>query len=140
MHGGAGVADRKAARNYTNTLVQQKLESLLATPDQLHTLYEEIALLRLALNTILDRVYRTGTTEAETLLEFDTRLPTIVEIIDKIGKIVPVSNKLETHYQHTVGKAELLQFAGDIVKIIAGEIDDETVLRTISDKILNLLN
>ena len=136
MHGGAGVQRRVDVKNYRNTIVQSRIQEYLNAPDALHSLYEEIAILRLSLDQVLNKLYRQGTTPEEQEIELHLRLPGMIELIDKIAKIVPVSQKLETHYSKTVGKSELLSFAGDIVKIISDYIDDPETLREVSDAIL----
>jgi hypothetical protein len=131
--GGNSQRDEQKAqsiRNYRLTQFHARVGEF-ADNDQIKSLREEIGILRMTLETILNRCQ----TDMEVIL-FSNK---ISDTVIKIEKLVATCHKLETATGQTMDQAKALHFAGTVVEVISRHVKDPEILAAISDEITQII-
>lgn len=132
-HGGnRGVekAKRTELRNYR--LAKHKSRLLeLGNSDNIINLRDEIAILRMLIEEKIERC-----TDAHALIMMSGPLS---DLVMKVEKLVTSCNRLESKLGNLLDRSKVLQFAQTIIQIISNNLDDEEIIDTIAEEILNTL-
>lgn len=130
LHGGnkqLASQEAKSLRNYQLTKFRAQLERH-ATSDNIKGLRDEIGILRMMLETRLNKC----NDEMDLLLHSGP----ISDMVLKIDRLVNSCHKLEGSMGQLLDKTAILQFANVVIDIISDEITDETVVNKIADRII----
>lgn len=133
MHGGAIVAGREkkeAVRNYQLGKWQARVEKH-ADSEIVKSLREEIGILRIMLETRFEQCE-----DAQDLL---LQSGPISELVLKVEKLVTSCDKLEGRMGNLLDKQAILNFASQIIDVIANNIDDEAIINKIADEIITIV-
>ena len=115
VHAGAACSPAKqAAHNYQLTVFQARMERM-ADSDIIKSLRDEIGLLRMILETQLNRCKD----DTDLLLSSQT----IGDLIMKIERLVISSSKLDRELGRVVDRQAILSFATQVISIIADNVD-----------------
>ena len=132
-HGGnrnAMLKEKKRANQYRLQIWQQRLEEF-SQSDEVKSLRDEIGILRLLMETILNRCE-----DHSTLMLQSSR---ISDLAVKIEKLVTSCNRLETNMGMLLDKSAALNLAGQIVEIIGHHVEDANTIEAISNGIIDIL-
>ena len=113
-------------RRYHLSSMYARTGDLLKDPD-FKSIREEVAILRFSLEQILNKL--------EGPSDFLIYAGRIESIIEKIAKLVSMSQRLETLLGQMLDKTTLLIFVDEIIKVISEEVTDPEVLKRTSTKI-----
>jgi len=130
VHGGNKAAEAQAkARisNYKLVKWQEKLKRH-ASSDNIKCLRDEIGILRMTLEERLELCHDSH----DLMLQSHV----ISDLVIKIEKLVKTCHSLEGSMGQLLDKQALLQFAGKVIEIIGNSIEDEAILTTVADQIL----
>lgn len=133
-HGGVHsqkAAEKRRISSYNIAKWQVKINQHSQSP-ALKGLHDEIGILRMMLESRLNQC-----NDASDLLMHHGP---IADLISKIEKTVVSFNKLEASLGNHIDKAQLIQFAGQVVQIIGENIGDSDTLDKISSDILGILD
>ncbi len=128
---GAQTKQKKKLRNYRLNKYKNRIAKKSNSSDIL-SLKDEIGILRLLIEEKINRC-----TNGNDIIMMSGPLS---DLIMKVERMVSSCTKLESRLGNFLDKNSIIQFAQTIVKIIAENITDETVLETISDQILEVLD
>lgn len=132
-HGGNKAAEsaaKEAIRNYQLTKYKARIDQFADNP-KVKDLREEIAILRMCLETVVNRC-----NDANDLMLSSNK---ISDLVMKIDKIVVSCHKLEASTGQLLDRQAALNFASEIVKIVANHVEDSEIVATISEEILQAL-
>ena len=130
MHGsnkGKIKEEEEIKRNYHLRRWQSRINSF-ADNDQIKSLREEIGILRILMETIVNKCE-----DATDLLMASHR---IADIAMKIEKLVVSCDKLENRMGMLLSKTAVIQLAGEYVQIINNYIDDPIKIENISKEMI----
>ena len=65
--------------------------------------------------------------------------PAISDLVQKIERVVISCNKLEKAMGHHLNKADILQFAGEVVNVVIENVKDKDEIKLVADGILMIL-
>lgn len=131
MHGGSNQVEQKKIRNYELTKLQARLERHADSP-QLKSLREEIGLLRMLLETQLNK--------CETDIDLLTHSQSIGDLVCKVEKLVVSCHKIETGLGQVLDKTTLMTFASKIIDMLGTQLKDQPdVLDRLASDILTLV-
>jgi hypothetical protein len=118
--------DEAEKRNYNLGLwqcqLQQKLES-----STIKSLRDEVGILRILLEKTISRC----TDDQDLLLQTNI----ISDLISKVERTVVSCHKLEQSLKNVLDKQEVLQLASEILAIIAQNVTDSNIIKTIATDI-----
>lgn len=121
------VQAKEAARNYRLQQFRERV-SEFADNDQVKSLREEIGILRLMMETIINRCE-----DANQLIIYSNK---IADMTTRIEKLVVSCHRLEERTGMLLDKSAIIQLAGVIVEIIGRHDIPEDILQAISEEIL----
>lgn len=124
-------AARKASANQYRVQVWQQRMTEFTENDQVKSLRAEIGILRLLIETILNRC-----SNSEELLLYSNK---ISDLTMKLEKIVTACDKLDRSMGLMLDKGTALKLASDIVTLISEHVNDPEVVDAISNGIIDLL-
>ena len=131
-HGGAGVQsiiNKSTARNYRLSVARfERQMSEKLNQSEIKGLREEISILRICLQERLNRCM-----DATDLI---LQSGPISEMVMKIERVVTSCHKLESNMGMLLDRQAILQFANNVITIIAEQVTDEENLSNIADAIL----
>jgi len=123
-------AKAKSVRNYQLTQfkarVDQKLES-----DSIKSLREEVAILRMVLETQLNTI-----SDENELLMCSGK---IADLVQKIDKVVNSCHTLEKGMSELLDKAAILRYASTIIEILDEEIKDKDAVSRVAERMVEAL-
>lgn len=123
LHGGRSLE----ARNYRLSKYKLRLKEMLES-DEILSLREEVGLLRIMIEERMNCVQN-----ARDLILHSSP---VADLISRVEKCVVSCNKLESNLGKVLDAKQILDFASDVISIIAEEIQDQDLLSKISEKIL----
>ena len=124
----AGV--KESLRNYQLTKFKARFERH-AESANIKNLRDEIGILRMMMEEKINRC----ADETDLMLQSGP----ISDMVLKIEKVVGSCHKLEGSMGQLLDKQAILQFAGEMIAIIAEEIKDQAVLDSITNKLMAVL-
>ena len=130
IHGGPScqlVEKKESLRNYQLTQFQAKFLRHATSP-QIKDLRDEIAILRMMMETKLNQC----NDDVDLMLQCGP----ISELAVKIEKIVGSCHKLEGSMAQLLDRQAILQFASEVIAIISDDVADTTVLERITQKMM----
>ena len=132
-HGGNKGQESHDAKNLRNYRRGKWIQAIHGHADAsgLKNLCEEIGILRVIMQERLD--------SCNNAVELICQSQQIADLVMKIEHVVMSCHKLDDKLKRVVDRSQLLQFASETIDIIASVIDDESILTTISDKILTAI-
>jgi len=128
VHGGSKVD--KSLRNYHLNKWSTRVNEL-ADNELLKNINEEIGILRMMLETRLNRIHD----EAALIIDAGP----ITNLVDKIASLVERCHKLELNTGKLLNKQSIMQFADEVIAIISDVVENETQLAVISERIVAAL-
>jgi hypothetical protein len=133
LHGGHHAAKRLEEAKIKNYQLRcyQKRVSELSNSDAIKSLREEIGILRMLLETIVNKCE-----DDNDLLMY---APKIASLAEKIEKLVVSCHRLESSLGFLMDKSTVLNISKEIINIISIHINDPTKLDLISDDIISLI-
>lgn len=137
--GSVGVERRKELNNYRLEKWRERVGEL-ANNDALKNLNEEIGILRITLESILNRCSDAS--------ELELNANKIGDLILKIEKLVTSCQRLEQQTGHMLGKSQVITLAGrlsEIVeKVISENVKDQdlaiTIIQAIATQVIDLIS
>jgi|SRR5690606_1256665 len=111
---------------------KQRFEELVSHPD-LRTLNEEVAVLRMTLESLISQ---TGGNQ-KTLILFSSK---IVELIRGVRETITSCHRLELQTGKLLDKSQIITLAERIIAIISNHITDVAVLEQISEEIAQAID
>ena len=128
LHAIAAKKQEKAKdlRNYNLTKWKGQVNQF-ADNSQIKSLREEAGILRMTLETLLNRY----TTDDDLLMI----MPKVLDLTDRIGKMVSIMHKLDSSLGQLLDKQQIIQLAMEISKIISDYVTDPVILEQISTAI-----
>jgi hypothetical protein len=132
-HGGNNanqVSHGEKVRNYHLTRYRARVNQFADNPE-VKSLREEIGILRLMLETVLEKCQ-----DENDLLMFSNQ---IQELVMKINKVVESCHKLEQSTGVLLDKQTILVLCDGLVKVIADHVEDGDALDQISVKMAELV-
>lgn len=127
-HGGAITV--KPKRIYALTHYKARLERFADDPNR-KTLHEELGILRMMLESILNRC----SDDHELIMQSGP----ISELVGKVERLVISADKLDQRAGQLLDKSVLLKFASSVVDIIANHFGDDPRVNQVADDILKAL-
>jgi len=134
MHSGHSknnAIKKEAHKNYLLRKWHQRIADKATSPD-IKSLRDEIGILRMVLEALLNNC----NTETDLILQSAP----ISELVMKVDRVVLSCHKLEGSMGQLLDKASILQFAGNVINIIASEVEDTIILNNIATKIQGALS
>jgi hypothetical protein len=133
VHGGvkqANALEKQRIRNYQFVKFQERLDAFTDSSN-LKSLREEVAMLRFLLETQVNM--------CNSASELICSSNIISDLVTKIEKVVKSCHSLEVALGQMMSVAQVNQFATEIISIISEEIQDEEVLKRISERLSTCL-
>ena len=133
LHGGASqqaFQERQGLRNYRLTKFHARIAEF-GNSNHIKSLRDEIGILRIIMEERLNLCIE----PTDLILQSQP----IAELVSKIERVVVSCHKLEGSMKQLVDKTALLSFATQIIDVISSHIDDEAILDSISNGIIQLL-
>lgn len=133
MHNAAGnaIAAKKNVRNYNLGKWQARVNDF-ADNDKVKSLREEIGIMRMMLETIMDKC-----TDATELLIQSTR---IGDMVIKIEKLVASCQRLEEKTDVLIDKQKAMMIADLVISVVTMHITDPKIIDAISNDIQIRMN
>lgn len=132
-HGGnTGALKQKAeeVRNYRLTKFHAQLQRH-GTSNHIKDLRDEIGILRMLVEERLNQCQDT----TDLMLHSSV----VSDLVMKVEKLVTSCNRAELQLNEVLDKTQAIQFAKEIIEVVASKIEDEDVLADISDEIIKRL-
>jgi len=123
--------ERKKVFNYQLTRFKSRFEEL-STNSALKTLSEEVGVLRMVLETCLNRCK-----DEHDLLLASTQISTLVNSIERL---VMSTNKLDINLGQLLDRNKAIQLADEIIQIIVAEVQDEEAVAKVAAQITAAMN
>lgn len=120
------VIEQKKMNNYLLTTYYARAAEL-AESDNIKSLKDEIALLRMVLEKQLNSI----SSDSELLIA----TPQIGDLVTKIEKTVLTSHKLESQMGSLMGREEIVILCNNMVNIISENVDDASIVQRIAEQI-----
>lgn len=133
-HGGNSARDAAKAeshRGYRLGKYQARMQEF-ANGDEVKSLRQEIGILRVMVEERMSACQDT-----HDLMMHSTVL---ADLIMKVEKLVVSCNRLEVNLGVMLDKTQALQFGSEIVEIVAKYVEDEDVLSSIADEIIQSID
>lgn len=121
---------RNAVRNFRLTQFQARVEEF-ADNDKVKSLREEIGILRMMLEEIINK--------CQNATELIISSGRIGDLVMKVEKLVTSCHRLEAATGMLIDKTAAIHLGDVIINIIGRNIQDETIIQTISTEIMDAI-